>query len=87
MRQVGHQLYPTDDEYREALDDYMRSMGLSGEEESHYLDFLRHTMNWQAGAAPGRGPPPRRHPHPGRAPSFRLPNETRTSPPRPTPSP
>jgi len=59
MRQVGHQLYPTEDEYREALDDYMRTMGLSGEEESHYLDFLRHTMDWQAtNLSPGlRGTP------------------------------
>ena len=28
-------------------------MGLSGNEESHYLDFIRHTMSWQA------RPPPR----------------------------
>ena len=50
MRLVGHQLYASEDEYREAMDEYMREHGLSGTEESHYLDFIRHTMSCQAGA-------------------------------------
>jgi len=53
MQQVGYQLYSSEDEYREAMDAYMLEHGLSGTEESHYLDFIRYTMSEQESRDPG----------------------------------